>query len=64
VVEGADAFTFAGLHERTPDLTGPERLEVFYALPAPLQEQAWAHLRWRMDHVSDCEHRDWCGDRA
>lgn len=60
----ARRFSFLELDARTPNLDAPTRAAVFDALPLVLQEQAWAHLRERMDHVSDCDLRDWCGARV
>jgi hypothetical protein len=45
-------LTFAALHERTPGLSGPERMALFYCLPAALQRQAWAALREHCDHAA------------
>jgi hypothetical protein len=55
-------FGFAELHARTPDLSGPERAEVFNALPDVLQDQAWADLREHADYRSHRDFEDWCRD--
>jgi len=56
----ARSFTFAELHARTAELDGPQRLDVFGHLPAILQQQCWADLRERFDHVAALDHRDYC----
>jgi hypothetical protein len=59
---GTRPFSVLELRERTPGLTGAERLEVFHALPDPLQREAWVSLREHFDHVAELDFRDWCGD--
>jgi hypothetical protein len=57
-------FTFLELHDRTRDLTGPERLEVFHHLPSELQTQAWTQLaEWTGDR-SQRDFEVWCRDRV
>jgi hypothetical protein len=55
-------FTFLELHDRTPDLTGPERADVFYRLPEQLQTQAWARLAESTGDRSQREFDVWCRD--
>lgn len=38
------AFTFEAFRAWTPELTGPERLELFHKLPEAMQREAWEHL--------------------
>ena len=37
-------LTFAHFHEQTPDLTGNQRMQVFYELPRSSQWAAWNNL--------------------
>jgi hypothetical protein len=60
VIDGADPFTFAELLWRTEDLTGPERADVFYALPSILQEQAWSRLASCAADRSQRDFEVWC----
>jgi hypothetical protein len=60
---GPRSFTVTELYERTPGLTGPERMAVFYLLPAILVRQAWDHLAELATHRSqrdleELEHGD------
>jgi hypothetical protein len=56
------AFTFATFRERTPGLSGSDRMAVFYSLPEALQRSCWDDLSERADHRSALDCRDWCGD--
>jgi hypothetical protein len=55
-------LTFVDFHARTAELTGPARLEAFYALPEDLQRECWADLAERMAWRAELDFRDWCRD--
>ena len=42
-------LTFEVLHEQTPHLAGPKRLEFFEALPKELQEAMYSNLELDLD---------------
>jgi hypothetical protein len=49
------SITFAQLHRWTPELTGPERLELFFSLPEEARQRCWDDLRDRLDRSHNGE---------
>ena len=51
------AITFESLRERTPSLSGPQRMQLFHRLPLQVQTAMWNHLQRQHFDPNDHDRR-------